>query len=404
MKTGEINQIKLQGIRRNEQLQIDPRDLKIWMRKVDDEGGEWSIEGEALDSSALVGDGRTSDDGVAGWMNDVESPELEGMVHGTSTPTENDVAPNKCRITAANFSFWTEFQKPLLEIQQHQFRKYSCMIATALNADSNIEISCLFYMFVPYTSVKFDFEYSKINDEDHHGFDVKDSKYGSFDSVTLQTDNEHMEIRNVACENYGNLMVHEASDIQNSDSDFYNRGSKPTKLSCNDEYSELGNISCEVSAIYLPVQNSKLECVDEQSQDTMSTDGSIEPDENDEFGDFDPYLFIRDLPELSAVVPRFRPFLLPKQTRSCPSTTLVLDLDDTKTDIDDHGIVVSAGQWHSYRELIRSDHSLEASCCLLIRELCFGDSASISDLWLCPSNQPNKHKQFEGTLIEPLQT
>ncbi|XP_074573834.1 uncharacterized protein LOC141830241 isoform X2 [Curcuma longa] len=169
-------------------------------------------------------------------------------------------------------------------------------------------------------------EYSKINDENHHGFDVKDSKYGSFNAATSQTDNEHMEIRSVACENYGNLMLHEASDTQSSDSDFYNIGPKHAKLSCNDEYSELGNISCEVSAIYLTMQNSKLECVDEQSQDTMSTDGSIEPDENDEF---DPYLFIRDLPELSAVVPRFRPFLLPKQTRSCPSTTLVLDLDET---------------------------------------------------------------------------
>ncbi|XP_042385036.1 CTD small phosphatase-like protein 2 isoform X9 [Zingiber officinale] len=85
----------------------------------------------------------------------------------------------------------------------------------------------------------------------------------------------------------------------------------------------------KVSAMYLAMQNSKLECMDEQSQDSMSTDGSVEPDENDEFDDFDPYVFIRDLPDLSVVVPKFRPFLLPKQTRSCPSTTLVLDLDET---------------------------------------------------------------------------
>ncbi|KAK4402646.1 CTD small phosphatase-like protein 2 [Sesamum angolense] len=45
--------------------------------------------------------------------------------------------------------------------------------------------------------------------------------------------------------------------------------------------------------------------------------------------DFDPYYFIKNLPELSSVVPAFRPVLLPKQTRSCPSTTLVLDLDET---------------------------------------------------------------------------
>ncbi|WOK96627.1 hypothetical protein Cni_G05334 [Canna indica] len=97
----------------------------------------------------------------------------------------------------------------------------------------------------------------------------------------------------------------------------------------DDEYSHLGNFSNEVSAIYLAIQNSKLECVDEHSQDTTSTDGCVEPDEMDEFDDFDPYFFIKDLPDLSAVVPRFRPTLLPKQTRSCPSTTLVLDLDET---------------------------------------------------------------------------
>ncbi|XP_042385031.1 CTD small phosphatase-like protein 2 isoform X5 [Zingiber officinale] len=140
---------------------------------------------------------------------------------------------------------------------------------------------------------------SKIkNNESHRGFEVEGSKYGSFNSVILETHNEHMKIRNVVCENSGNLALHEASDIDNS-------------------------------AMYLAMQNSKLECMDEQSQDSMSTDGSVEPDENDEFDDFDPYVFIRDLPDLSVVVPKFRPFLLPKQTRSCPSTTLVLDLDET---------------------------------------------------------------------------
>lgn len=97
--------------------------------------------------------------------------------------------------------------------------------------------------------------------------------------------------------------------------------------SCDDGFSELGNLSTDVSAIYLAMQNSKLECIDEQSQETVSTDGAVDPDEYDDFDDFDPYLFIKDLPELSAVVPKFRPMLLPKQTRSCPSTTLVLDLD-----------------------------------------------------------------------------
>uniref|UniRef100_A0A453MHW4 FCP1 homology domain-containing protein n=2 Tax=Aegilops tauschii subsp. strangulata TaxID=200361 RepID=A0A453MHW4_AEGTS len=98
----------------------------------------------------------------------------------------------------------------------------------------------------------------------------------------------------------------------------------------DDEYSELGSLSPEVSAIYLAMQHSKLECIDEQSQDSISTDGGCaDPDEAEELDEFDPYTFIKDLPELSMVVPKFRPVLLPKQTRSCPRTTLVLDLDET---------------------------------------------------------------------------
>ncbi|XP_020586966.1 probable phosphatase PSR2 [Phalaenopsis equestris] len=96
---------------------------------------------------------------------------------------------------------------------------------------------------------------------------------------------------------------------------------------CEDEFSSIGDLSPEVSAIYLAMQHSKLECVDEKSQDTIS-EVYVEP-EDDDFDDFDPYLFIKDLPDLSVVVPKFRPMLLPKQTRSCPATTLVLDLDET---------------------------------------------------------------------------
>ncbi|XP_078434637.1 uncharacterized protein LOC144705722 [Wolffia australiana] len=87
-------------------------------------------------------------------------------------------------------------------------------------------------------------------------------------------------------------------------------------------------LSPEVSAIYLAMQHSKLECHDEQSHDPMATDG-MDADECDEYDDFNPYVFIKNLPNLSDVVPSFRPMLLPKQTRSCPSVTLVLDLDET---------------------------------------------------------------------------
>ena len=102
---------------------------------------------------------------------------------------------------------------------------------------------------------------------------------------------------------------------------------------CDNAVSNGVGLPSEVSSIYLAMKNSKLECVDEHGQDSMSTDVCLEEEDYEEFDDFDPYLFIKNLPELSSVVPTFRPLLLPKQTRSCPPTTLVLDLDGTEFDI-----------------------------------------------------------------------
>ncbi|KAL6193105.1 hypothetical protein ACLB2K_034189 [Fragaria x ananassa] len=108
-------------------------------------------------------------------------------------------------------------------------------------------------------------------------------------------------------------------------------GRETSESTVRDEnyFVEATNISSEVSAIYLAMKNSKLECLDEHGQEPMSTDLYVDEDDNEEFDDFDPYLFIKNLPDLSSVVPTFRPLLLPKQTRSCPPTSLVLDLDET---------------------------------------------------------------------------
>ncbi|KAL7135085.1 hypothetical protein ABFS83_11G069700 [Erythranthe nasuta] len=99
------------------------------------------------------------------------------------------------------------------------------------------------------------------------------------------------------------------------------------------DYPGVGTLSPEVSAIYLSMKNSNLECIDENNQDHMSADVRQEEEAAaaaaEEYDDFDPYFFIKNLPELSSVVPTFRRLLLPKQTRSCPSTSLVLDLDET---------------------------------------------------------------------------
>ncbi|KAK9063523.1 hypothetical protein SSX86_017393 [Deinandra increscens subsp. villosa] len=88
-------------------------------------------------------------------------------------------------------------------------------------------------------------------------------------------------------------------------------------------------LSSEVSAIYQCMKDSKLECVDEDDHDHTSSDVQMDDEEYVEFDEFDPYFFIKNLPELASVVPSFRQVLLPKQTRSCPPTTLVLDLDET---------------------------------------------------------------------------
>lgn len=97
---------------------------------------------------------------------------------------------------------------------------------------------------------------------------------------------------------------------------------------CNTDFDGNG-LSVEVPTIYFAMKNSKLECVDEHGQDSISSDMCPEDDEFEDFDDFDPYLFIKTLPDLSKVVPTFRRMLLPKQTRSCPPITLVLDLDET---------------------------------------------------------------------------
>ncbi|KAL2559939.1 CTD small phosphatase-like protein 2 [Forsythia ovata] len=113
--------------------------------------------------------------------------------------------------------------------------------------------------------------------------------------------------------------------FQHGDHQFWDCGNENIKISCPGG----GNLSAEVPAVHLSMKNSNLECVEHENQDHMAADVCLEDEEVEEFDDFDPLFFIKNLPELSSVVPTYRPVLLPKQTRSCPSTTLVLDLDET---------------------------------------------------------------------------
>ncbi|KAJ7570851.1 hypothetical protein O6H91_01G136500 [Diphasiastrum complanatum] len=84
-------------------------------------------------------------------------------------------------------------------------------------------------------------------------------------------------------------------------------------------------LDTDPASLFLSIQHAKpLHC-----EDSEGCKEAGEPEDNDEHNDFDPYLFIKHLPDLSEVVSTSRPSLLPRQTRRCPPITLVLDLDET---------------------------------------------------------------------------
>ncbi|KAK8953244.1 hypothetical protein KSP40_PGU001927 [Platanthera guangdongensis] len=150
--------------------------------------------------------------------------------------------------------------------------------------------------------------YNKLGDENF--------TEGIMEFELMQTDKENVELT-------VNSSNHSDADIK--DDHMLLIESNCIKSLCGDEFTGIEDLSPEVSAIYLAMQQSKLECINEKCQDSICENVCVEPE--DDFDDFDPYLFIKDLPDLSIVVPKYRSMILPKQTRSCPSTTLVLDLD-----------------------------------------------------------------------------
>ncbi|XP_077227096.1 uncharacterized protein LOC143860392 [Tasmannia lanceolata] len=75
------------------------------------------------------------------------------------------------------------------------------------------------------------------------------------------------------------------------------------------------------TCLYLAIQQMK--------PSDQKTDINYHSGDPDELDGFDPHLFIRNLPDLSEVVPSLWPVLLPKETRIRKPVTLVLDLDET---------------------------------------------------------------------------
>ena len=78
----------------------------------------------------------------------------------------------------------------------------------------------------------------------------------------------------------------------------------------------------EESSLFLVIQQTN-------TFDDSHASGQVDTiEDEDDFNDFDPYLFIKHLPDLSELLLSSRPpIVIPKQTQCCPPVTLVLDLD-----------------------------------------------------------------------------
>ncbi|XP_068658340.1 uncharacterized protein [Aristolochia californica] len=87
------------------------------------------------------------------------------------------------------------------------------------------------------------------------------------------------------------------------------------------ESAEEAVVNSDEACLYLAIQQVK-PSHQKINEDCCTAD-------TDEVDGFDPHLFLRNLPELSEVVPAVWPMLLPKETRSTKTVTLVLDLDET---------------------------------------------------------------------------
>lgn len=107
---------------------------------------------------------------------------------------------------------------------------------------------------------------------------------------------------------------------------------QPDGADCGDcrveQEDEAGTSSSEDTAVALNNFNESSENVAPEALQPIAAE-QVEEEEEEECIDFDPFVFIRNLPPLEVCIPKYRNTLLPKQTRQSKRKTLVLDLDET---------------------------------------------------------------------------
>ena len=202
------------------------------------------------------------------------------------------------------------------------------------------DLNCMFHAFLPFSVEVADTSDEKPEDMDvrhdfgidlktfvvmNHGSNKELEKLVSSDSVVVDTypssGNDHTNsVASSADEEV--IGTHVAFDVgvncMEWSLEVENRNSEQTA-----ECMEDGLYDSEGSSLYLAIQQTN--ALDGSNEKSRQVENVAEEDDLD---DFDPYLFIKHLPDLSEVILSSRsPVLLPKQTRRCPPITLVLDLD-----------------------------------------------------------------------------
>lgn len=97
---------------------------------------------------------------------------------------------------------------------------------------------------------------------------------------------------------------------------------REARNNCSSTFCEEAMVGSDNSSLYLAIHQMR-SCNTESDADPCS--------DQDQAESFDPHLFIRNLPDLSDLVPNSRASILPKETRNKKTITLVLDLDGKKS-------------------------------------------------------------------------